>query len=258
VNRAEGYFHPAQDIKSRLIEDHLSLVNFLVERMVTQVPASVSREDLFSAAMMGLIDAANRYDAGRGILFKTFAEHRIRGAILDEVRRLDWFSRSLREKQSRLNRTLEQLEHRLGRSPEENEVAAEMELGIDEYRTLLTDVSHLGCISLNQSIDGLEDSPDFIDNLEDAGTPDAHENLEARELTRQLADHLAGLNEKERLVISLYYYEELTQKEIAGVLDLTEGRVSQLHSQALHKLKAKMTLHSRRSLRPAGFDEWDP
>ena len=110
MNRAEGYFHPAQDLRSRLIEDHLPLVNFLVERMVTQVPASVGREDLFSAAMMGLIDAANRFDAGRGILFKTFAEHRIRGAIIDEVRRLDWFSRSLREKQSRLSRTLEQLD----------------------------------------------------------------------------------------------------------------------------------------------------
>ena len=245
MNRAEGYFHPAQDLKSRLIEDHLPLVNFLVERMVTQVPSSVGREDLFSAAMMGLIDAANRFDAGRGILFKTFAEHRIRGAIIDEVRRLDWFSRSLREKQSRLSRSLEQLEQRLGRSPEEDEVADAMDLDIEEYRTLLGEVSHLGCLSLHQSIDDGEDSPNFIDNLEDTATPNAHENLEAGELTRELAGHLAKLNEKERLVVSLYYYEELTQKEIAEVLEVTEGRVSQLHSQALHKLKTKMTLGRR-------------
>lgn len=246
MNPPESYYHPAVDARSRLIQDHLPLVNFLVERMVTQVPSSLTRDDLASAAMMGLIDAANRFDASRGILFKTFAEHRMRGAMLDEARKTDWFSRSLREKQTRLNRALESLEQELGRSPEEDEIAAAMGLGLEEYRSLLGEVSHLGCVSLHQTIDEYDEGASFLDNLCDPDAPSPQENVERLQLTRELAAHLEKLSEKERLVISLYYYEELTQKEIAGVLEVTEGRVSQLHSQALHKLKARMSSNLRR------------
>lgn len=248
MNPPEFHYPPASDQRSRLVEDHLPLVNFLVERMVTQVPASMTRDDLASAAMMGLLDAANRFDPTRGILFKTFAEHRMRGAMLDEARRTDWFSRSLRDKQTRLTRALEQLEQRLGRPAEEQEIAAALEMDLESYRSLLTEVSHLGCVSLHQTIDEYEEGRTFIDNLADPQAVTPLENIERRELTRELAEHLERLTEKERLVISLYYYEELTQKEIAEVLSLTEGRVSQLHSQALHKLKARMssTLKRRR------------
>ncbi|KIH78199.1 RNA polymerase sigma factor [Geoalkalibacter ferrihydriticus DSM 17813] len=241
MNPPDPYFQPQTDIRTRLVEDHLPLVNFLVERMITQVPASLTRDDLASAAMMGLLDAANRYDPSRGILFKTFAEHRMRGAMLDEARRNDWFSRSLREKQTRLTRTLERLEQQLGRSPEEHEVAAALDLDLESYRNLLTEVSHLGCVSLHQTIDEYDEGRSFIDNLPDTDAATPLENVERRELTRELAEHLERLSEKERLVVSLYYYEELTQKEIAEVLSVTEGRVSQLHSQALHKLKARLS-----------------
>lgn len=231
--------HAPQD-KDRLIKSHLHLVNFLSDRMVTQVPAYMTRDDIVSAAMLGLVDAASRFDPGKGILFKTFAEVRIRGAILDEVRRLDWFSRSLREKQGRLADAVETLEKRLGRSPEEEEIAREMGLGLEEYRQMLGEISHLGCISLNETIDEVENDHELVENLEDREGKNPAEIFEMKELTREMAGHIGRLSEKERLVISLYYYEELTQKEIAEVLRLSEGRVSQLHSQALVKLKVSL------------------
>lgn len=241
MNPPDLYYTTESERRSRLVEDHLPLVNFLVERMLTQVPSSMTRDDLASAAMMGLLDAASRFDPARGILFKTFAEHRMRGAMLDEARRTDWFSRSLREKQTRLTRTLEELEQQLGRSADEDEIAEAMGLDLEDYRSLLAEVSHLGCVSLHQNIDEYEEGRSFIDNLPDPNALTPQDHVERKQLTRELAEHLERLSDKERLVISLYYYEELTQKEIAEVLSLTEGRVSQLHSQALHKLKARMS-----------------
>lgn len=241
MNPPDLYYTTESERRSRLVEDHLPLVNFLVERMLTQVPSSMTRDDLASAAMMGLLDAASRFDPARGILFKTFAEHRMRGAMLDEARRTDWFSRSLREKQTRLTRTLEELEQQLGRSADEDEIAEAMGLDLEDYRSLLAEVSHLGCVSLHQTIDEYEEGRSFIDNLPDPNALTPQDHVERKQLTRELAEHLERLSDKERLVISLYYYEELTQKEIAEVLSLTEGRVSQLHSQALHKLKARMS-----------------
>lgn len=241
------YLPPPTVDKDQLIRSHLSLVHFLVDRMVTQVPASVTREDLTSAAMMGLVDAANRFDPGKGVLFKTFAEPRIRGAIMDDVRRMDWFSRSMREKQQRLFAAIHQLESRLGRTPEEDEIAEVMGLSLPDYRQLLTDVGHLGCISLEESLDGSDDGRTMIENLGDPNGKDPEALCADSELTRDLAEHLATLSEKERLVIALYYYEELTQREISQVLEVTEGRISQLHSQALAKLKVKLKRSDRRS-----------
>jgi RNA polymerase sigma factor FliA len=227
--------------KDALVRSHLPMINFLVERMVTQVPSFVTRDEIRSAALLGLVDAANRYDAERGVLFKTFAERRVRGAVLDEVRRMDWFSRTLREKHSRLSRAMERLEKRLGRSPEETEMATELEMSLDMYHHLLNEVSHLGCVSLNESIDDSENSRCIIDNLEDENAVNPLGNLESMELREEMAEHISHLSEKERLVIALYYHEELTQKEISDVLDVSEGRVSQLHSQALLKLKLRLS-----------------
>lgn len=233
-------YGPGIASRDRLVEQHLPLVGFLVERMVTQVPSFFSREDLASAGMSGLLDAANRFDPDRGVLFKTFAEQRIRGAIFDEVRRLDWFSRGLRHKQTGLKQAIDRLQQQFGREPEEEEIAAELELPLEEYRELLGQVSYLGCVSLNETLDESDDGHSFLENLADDSSPSALERLESSELASEMAGYLQQLSEKERLVISLYYYEELTQKEIAQVLELTEGRISQLHSQALLKLKTKV------------------
>ncbi len=219
----------------------MPLVELVVQRMVPQVPSFMSKDDMTSAAMVGLIDAANKFDPAKGVKFNTFAEYRIRGAILDEMRKLDWFSRSLREKQNRLTQTMLRLERRLGRSPEEEEIAEAMDLTLEEYHDLLGKVSHLGCVSLHEALDHTEEGRNFLDNLEDYGEePTPLEMIEHQEITAIIADILEELSEKERLVISLYYYEELTQKEIAEVIGVSEGRVSQLHSQALVKLRVKM------------------
>ncbi len=238
---SSSYGPPGAAEREKMIETHLSLVEFLVDRMMTQVPAFVSREDIRSAALMGLMDAANRFDPRRGVLFKTFAERRIRGAVFDEVRRMDWFSRSLREKQSRLNRATDELGKKLGRAPDDGEIAAELQMELDDFRELQLQVSQLGFVSLHESLDDNDErGTSFIDNLEDTSQASVQERIEANELTHELAGYLEQLSEKERLVVALLYYEELSQKEIAEVLELSEGRISQLHSQALGKLKLKM------------------
>jgi RNA polymerase sigma factor for flagellar operon FliA len=234
--------NPHKIDKAQLIRDHLYLVDILVGRMVTQVPSFMSRDDMKSAGMLGLMDASNKFDPSKNILFKTFAEYRIRGAILDEMRKLDWFSRSLRDKQSRVEKTILGLELELGRDPEEHEVAKALDLSLGEYQQLLGEVSHLGCVSLNETLDQSHEGRTFLDSLvDDRSDSSPGARIEEQQLTAKIADILGRLAEKERLVISLYYYEELTQKEIAEVMELSEGRVSQLHSQALIKLKSKLS-----------------
>jgi RNA polymerase sigma factor for flagellar operon FliA len=233
--------HTPTEDKSKLIRDHLELVDILVGRMTTQVPTFMNRDDMKSAGLMGLIDAANKFDPNKNILFKTFAEYRIRGAILDEMRKLDWFSRSLRDKQSRVSKTMSALENKLGRDASEEEMARAMDLSLDQYQDMLGQVSHLGCVSLHEALDHSEQGQLFIDSLIDHKTSVAPETkLENEELVKIIAGILQRLPEKERHVISLYYYEELTQKEIAEVLGVSEGRISQLHSQALINLKNKV------------------
>lgn len=218
----------------------MALIEIVVQRMLPQVPSFMTKEDMQSAAMVGLVDAANKFDPSKGVKFRTFAEYRVRGAILDEMRKLDWFSRSMRDKQNQLTQTMLRLERQLGRSPEEEEMADELGVTLEEYHDLLAEVSHLGCVSLHETLDRSEEGRSFLDNLEDIDGPAPSELIEQQELTRVLADIIAELSEKERLVVALYYYEELTQKEIAEVIGVSEGRVSQLHSQALLKLKVKV------------------
>ncbi len=231
---------PKADI-SAMIEEHLYLVDILVARMTTQVPTFMNRDDMRSAGMEGLFDAANRFDPEKQIKFKTFAEHRIRGAIYDEMRKLDWFSRGMREKQSRIADTIKELELKLGRDPDEQEVAMAMEISLEEYQTMLAEVSHLGCVSLNETLDSTREGSSFLDALADSRDGlDPGSRLDDQQVTAKIAEVLESLKEKERLVIALYYYEELTQKEIAEIMSLSEGRVSQIHSQALIKLRSRL------------------
>ena len=231
---------PPIDDRAQLIREHMPMVDIIVQRMVPQVPSFMTRDDMTSAAMEGLFDAANKYDPAKGAGFKTFAEYRIRGSIFDEMRKLDWFSRSMREKYNQLTRTMLELERKLGQSPGEDEMAEAMDMSIDQYHDLLTKVSHLGCVSLNETLDHSSEGKSFLDSLEDRGCPTPLELIENQELAGIIAGILEKISEKERMVIALYYYEELTQREIAEIIGVTEGRVSQLHSQALLKIKIKM------------------
>lgn len=227
--------------RDELIVAHLPLVKFLVGKISSQLPPHIDREDLMSAAVIGLITAAERFDPGRGVQFKTFVEQRIRGTIMDELRSQDWLTRSLREKFKRLEREFAMLEQRLGRNPTSEEVAETMGISLDEYFQLLEEVHFLSVVSLDDSWEDEEGSPfGLLDVLEDERVLNPQSHMMARQMVDGLSDAIEGLPEKERIVVTLYYYEELNLKEIGAVLSLTESRICQLHSQAIMRLRTKM------------------
>ncbi len=227
--------------RDELIVSHLPLVKFLVGRIASQLPPHLDQEDLMSAAVIGLITAAERFDPSRGVQFKTFAEQRIRGTILDELRSQDWLTRSLRDKFKKLEREFVMLEHRLGRNPTSEEVATSLEISVEEYHHMLEEIHLLSFVSLDESWEDEDGSPfGLLDILEDKGVENPQSQLMARQMLDVLTEAIEGLPEKERLVITLYYYEELNLKEIGAVLELSESRISQLHSQAIVRLRAKM------------------
>lgn len=241
----KAYEHEAQRgvpmSRDELVVSHLPLVKFIVDRIASSLPPHLDRDDLRSAAVIGLISAAERFDPGRGVQFKTFAEQRIRGTIMDELRAQDWLTRSLRDKFKKLEREFSQLEQRLGRNPSSDEVAAAMGLELKEYFRLLEEIHLLSFVSLDDAWHDEDGAPfGLLDVLEDKGTESPQSQLIARQTVERLAEAIDNLPEKERIVITLYYYEELNLKEIGAVLDLTESRISQLHSQAIIRLRGKM------------------
>lgn len=230
--------------RDELVVSHLPLVKFLVDRIASALPPHLDRDDLRSAAVIGLISAAERFDPSRGVMFKTFAEQRIRGTIMDELRSQDWLTRSLRDKFKRLEREFSALEQRLGRNPSSDEVAAAMGLDLEDYFHLLEEIHFLSFVSLDDAWMDEDGSPlGLLDVLEDKGIESPQNQLIARQTVEGLAEAIDNLPEKERIVITLYYYEEMNLKEIGAVLHLTESRISQLHSQALLRLRGRMKLH---------------
>ncbi|GFO65363.1 FliA/WhiG family RNA polymerase sigma factor [Geomonas paludis] len=227
--------------RDELVVTHLPLVKFIVDRIASSLPPHLDRDDLRSAAVIGLISAAERFDPSRGVQFKTFAEQRIRGTIMDELRAQDWLTRSLRDKFKKLEKEFSQLEQRLGRNPSSDEVATAMGLELKDYFRLLEEIHLLSFVSLDDAWHDEDGAPfGLLDVLEDKGTESPQSQLIARQTVERLAEAIDSLPEKERIVITLYYYEELNLKEIGAVLDLTESRISQLHSQAIVRLRGKM------------------
>ena len=227
--------------RDELVVSHLPLVKFIVDRIASSLPPHLDRDDLRSAAVIGLISAAERFDPTRGVQFKTFAEQRIRGTIMDELRAQDWLTRSLRDKFKRLEREFSALEQRLGRNPSSDEVALAMGLELKDYFRLLEEIHLLSFVSLDDAWHDEDGAPfGLLDVLEDKGIESPQSQLIARQTVERLAEAIDNLPEKERIVITLYYYEELNLKEIGAVLDLTESRISQLHSQAIIRLRGKM------------------
>jgi RNA polymerase sigma factor for flagellar operon FliA len=227
--------------RDELIMSHLPLVKFLVGRISSRLPPHLDQQDLLSVAVVGLITAAERFDPGRGIQFKTFAEKRIMGSIMDELRAQDWLPRTLREKYKRLEHEFSVLEQKLGRNPSSEEVAAAMGMDLEKYFQLVEEVHSLSFMSL----DDFQEDDDggtfgFLHFLSDNGVENPQNQIMAKQLLHSLGEAIESLPEKERIVITLYYYEELNLKEIGEVLGLTESRISQLHSQAVIRLKVKM------------------
>ena len=244
VKSKRQYIGDSPADRETLIIEHLSLVKYLVGRIVPQLPPHVDPQDLMSAAMIGLINAADRYDPERGVLFKTFAEQHVRGTILDELRSYDVLSRSVRDKYKRLEREVVSLEHRLGRNPTGDEVASALNIDLNEYYALLDDVHVFTFISIDDSWEDNEGSPfSLADVLCESESRNPQQQVMKMQLAEALGQAIENLPDKERLAVTLYYSEDLNLKEIGETLGLTESRISQLLSQAMVRLRGKLKLH---------------
>ena len=245
MSRLKAYEEQAggriQQTRETIIVQHLPLVKYLVGRFVAQLPAHLDAQDLTSAAVIGLIHAADRFDPTRGVQFKTFAEQHIRGAILDDLRASDHLSRTVRDKCKMVEREMRQLEHKLGRNPTGEEMAHSLHIEMDEYHRLLDEVHEYSFISIDDSWDDEEGHPlSIADVLGDDESKGPQNQAMAAQLTGALGGAIEGLPEKERLAVTLYYYEELNLKEIGAIMSLTESRICQILSQAMVRLKGKM------------------
>ncbi len=230
--------------KNRYVEQYSPLIKYLADRLAARLPDHINRDDLISSGVLGLIDAVDKFDPSRSIMFKTYAEFRIKGAMLDELRSLDWVPRSIRKKSSDLEKLIQRLEGELGRPPSDEETAAALNISVPEYLKLLNEVSAINILDLDafKATDktGSKESRDIYDILADENALDALSVLTQGELRDVLAQAIEELGEKERLVVTLYYHEELTMKEIGQVMGYTESRISQLHTKSLMRLRAKL------------------
>lgn len=225
--------------KDDLILRFAPLIKLIVNRIALRLPPHVDTEDLINAGVIGLMDAIEKYDPMRGTSFKTYAEFRIRGAILDELRILDWFPRSVRQKVNRLESAYADLERQLGRAATDEEVAGALNIDLEEFYEILARASAVSLVSLYDM--GREDGEErsLLDCIA-SGEQDPAVALESQEVYEIIGRAIERLPEKEKIVISLYYYDELTMKEIGKVLNLTESRVSQIHTKAVLRLRAKL------------------
>lgn len=231
----------SSQLRENMITAHLPLVKYLVNRFTAQLPPHLDPQDLSSAAIVGLINAADRFDPGRGVQFKTFAEQHIRGAILDELRACDPLSRTMRDKCKMVEREIRSQENLLGRNPTSEEMAEALNVSVDEYYTILDEIHEYSFISIDDSWDDNEGHPlSLVDILGDDESRSPQQQVMADQLTQAMGKAIDGLPEKERLAVTLYYYEEMNLKEIGAVLGLTESRICQILSQAMTRLKGKM------------------
>ena len=218
-------------------------MKYVAGRMGSGLPAHVEEADLISYGLIGLISAIERFDLEREIKFETYAITRIKGAIIDELRSLDWVPRSVRAKAREIERANAKLEHRLQRAPTDEEMASELEVTVDEFQESLLQISNSTVVALDELwtvSDASGDQVSLLDTLQDPDAPDPSQALDATEIKDRLADAIARLPEREKLVIALYYYENLTLREIGEVLGVTESRVSQLHTKAVLRLKSRL------------------
>jgi RNA polymerase sigma factor FliA len=229
-----------QALRDRLILTYAPLVKFVAGRLGSGLPAHVEENDLVSYGLLGLIGAIERYDPDRDIKFETYAIARIKGAIIDELRALDWVPRSVRSRAREIERAISELEAKTGVAPTDEQIAGKIGISVDELEESLADISRSSIAALDElwSVSGEGDQISLMDTIEDESGPRPEAALDQTEMREALADAIARLPEREKLVVTLYYYEELTLREIGEVLGVTESRVSQLHTKAILRLKA--------------------
>ena len=228
-----------QDLRNRLIERYLEVVRYAAERMHTRLPNEVDVNDLMSAGLFGLMDAIDAFDPGRGVKFETYCAPRIRGAIFDELRSMDWVPRLVRSRTAKMEKVRKEFELTHGRRPTDDEVSERMNVSGAEYDKLSKDSRPVGIVSLDRKAFESDSSREVreVDVIEDGRQPNPAELVQRGDLQALITK---GLSRSERLIVILYYYEEMTMKEIGLTLDLSESRVSQMHSSILARLKAQM------------------
>ncbi|HPP06925.1 MAG TPA: FliA/WhiG family RNA polymerase sigma factor [Syntrophorhabdaceae bacterium] len=233
-----GYIKREQSEKERIIDEYLPIIKHLAFKMSRGFDDEMTLEDLISAGIMGLLEAIEKYDPTKGAQLKTFAYLRIRGAMIDELRAKDWFSRSARTKAKKIEETINALEGKLGRFPSEEEMANALDMDLEKYLEFIKDYKNLSVFSIDEIYEAIgEDKEKLIRYvLEESESP--AELAELHELESLLGKAIDNLPEKQKLVLSLYYYEDLNMKEIALALGITEARVCQIHSQAILNLRA--------------------
>jgi RNA polymerase sigma factor FliA len=229
--------------RERLVVAYSPLVKYVAGRMSSGLPAHVEEADLISYGLIGLINAIERFDLAREIKFETYAIPRIRGAIIDELRSLDWVPRSVRARAREIERANTKLEHKLQRAPTDEEMSHDLGITVDEFQDSLVQISNSTIAALDElwSVsDSSGDSVSLLDTLHDPDAPNPEQVVDATELKDRVADAIARLPEREKLVIALYYYENLTLREIGEVLGVTESRISQLHTKAVLRLRGHL------------------
>jgi RNA polymerase sigma factor for flagellar operon FliA len=230
---------PTTELRNLLVEQYLPLVKYNAERIWSRLPDGVDLDDLISAGVFGLMDAIEAFDLERGVKFETYCVPRIRGAMLDELRTMDWVPRLVRSKASRMEMMRKELEAQLGRPPRSEEMAAKMGVPVADYEKMAGEATAVGLVSLNKKwyeTDSYKDVRE-IDILEDKKAEDPTHRIQNRDLMRLVT---RGLNRNERLIVILYYYEDMTMKEIGATLDLSESRVSQMHSSIVARLQQQL------------------
>jgi RNA polymerase sigma factor for flagellar operon FliA len=238
-------FSPVNSSRDKLILEYAPLIKYISQKIAARLPANIELDDLMSSGVIGLMDAIEKYDASRDNKFKTYAEFRIRGAILDELRAQDWVPRSVREKAKQLERCYARIEQAKGRQATEEEVCEELGISAEEFHDMLNQVKSVALLSYDDVSSFSKADKRALHGLGEGGSraPTPFSEVNVASVKKIIADAITDLPEKQRLVLSLYYYEDLNLKEIGRVLDVTESRVSQLHTQAVLRLKARLKNH---------------
>lgn len=226
--------------RNAMIKQYQPLVRKLANHMMAKLPANVQVDDLIQVGLLGLSEALTRYEATQGVQFETFATQRIRGAMLDELRENDWMSRGSRKSQKEIEQALRKLEHRLGRTPLESEIAEELGMSLSDYQSLLGKVRGTQLVYLEDMTQGGEDDDQFLDRHMGDSDADPLNMLRDQRLRQALVSAIKSLPEREQYVMSMYYEQDMNLKEIAAVLGVTESRVCQLHSQSIARLRVKL------------------
>lgn len=235
---AEYQKSPAPELREKLITEYAPLVKVVAGRLSMYLGYNVEYEDLVSYGIFGLIDAIDKFDLGKDVKFETYASLRIRGSILDQIRKMDWIPRTVRQKQKKIEEAIKNVEARTGRSALDDEIALELGIAEEELNEWQSQLKVTNVVSLNEFVE--QGGEPVMDARNNSHFAQPEETVQEEELKKVLAETMELLTEKERKVILLYYYEELTLKEISSILEVSESRVSQLHTKALLKMRKKM------------------